>query len=342
MTRPMVVELHDRTKTGEAGRVVFTSAAAARWEALLPRAGAAPADGALSQFDADELVIKDIEKDLATAGDNDTHGAATVWLSPLLSRSRERLALLQGSIARAEASESAATQDAAAAAAAERERLRKRREAALATLGVELAPEAAPAAGAGAGAGAAAAGADAAAMSAVDGALVLTTTVDVVPKKQRVVPKGVPPRLSDEMKMLNVVGAYTLTGTRLRVTARLTRPLHENAPKEPPKPLLFTRMALCMKVRRVCVGVLLASWCDLEWCRGCQYPDDALLKAALAVVEDVNRAAVPHAESIRSYALTDDERKAAESGALDIISGFQVRARVCLIVSSCGDPNPDA
>jgi hypothetical protein len=55
-----------------------------------------------------------------------------------------------------------------------------------------------------------------------------------------------------------------------------------------------------------------------------KYADDGLMKAALAVMSEVNTKAVPHAPSLRSYVLSDDEVDAANKGSLDILTGFQV------------------
>jgi hypothetical protein len=63
------------------------------------------------------------------------------------------------------------------------------------------------------------------------------------------------------------------------------------------------------------------------------------------VVEEVNKAAVTHAESCRSYALTEAEVAAAEAGTLDIITGFQVcvcHTCVCVCVVPGGLSQPRA
>jgi hypothetical protein len=89
--------------------------------------------------------------------------------------------------------------------------------------------------------------------------LSVTYTVDVAPRKKRVVPKVVlaGPAPTDGDRLLATPGAYALAGTRLRLVASVARPVHQNAPTEPPPQLLFTRAALCM---RVCVRARLRVW----------------------------------------------------------------------------------
>ena len=87
--------------------------------------------------------------------------------------------------------------------------------------------------------------------------------------------------------------------------------------------LQMRRVSMCS-----CLGALSGERAAVGLCADSlfvlQYTDDKLLKDALAVVEETNKAAVRHAESCRSYALTDEERAAADAGRLDIITGFQV------------------
>lgn len=56
------------------------------------------------------------------------------------------------------------------------------------------------------------------------------------------------------------------------------------------------------------------------------------MKAAIAVINEVNAASVPHAESLRTYVLTDDERTSANSGGMDIITGVQVCVFILRVV----------
>lgn len=53
------------------------------------------------------------------------------------------------------------------------------------------------------------------------------------------------------------------------------------------------------------------------------YNNTALLSTILRVVREVNQAALPSV-SLRSYQLSDDERRAANAGELDIIGGFMI------------------
>ena len=116
----------------------FPASLQSAWEALLkpePQAdGSTRAPMAL--FDADELVIRAIDSGLVTVGDNNPHGLATVWLSSLLSRSSEQLALLKQSIAHKEAAEASAAASSASAKETEKEQRRQERLRALTKLGI--------------------------------------------------------------------------------------------------------------------------------------------------------------------------------------------------------------
>ena len=290
ISSPVQVEVHDRDRAGPCGRPVFPAGDTERWEAAL-RGG-----GAITVFDVDETVVRDIEAALSTAGDDNPHGVASVSLAALLSRSNERRALLKQAIAASEGAAQTAAAATASVAADAKERLRRKRAAALKAMGMETLDEAAglashhssthslpggavPAAPAPAGAAAAAApatGAAAAAPAPAAGShsrrqsaatqgpaepvwepgtghdtIELLYTADVAARKKRVVPKVVSSGVvvSEGERLLLSSGAYSVCGTRVRIRATLARPLHEQPPYVAPPKLLFTRAALCMKVR---------------------------------------------------------------------------------------------
>ena len=189
LTKPLKIEVHDRARVGDSLRQRFPDALQAGWEALLK-------DG-MNVFDADETVIRAIDAGLVTAGDNNAHGVATVWLSSLLSRAGEKLSLLKQSIAHQEAVADSTAAAAARAKAAEKEERRAARAAALAKLGIAAA-DGTPSSPGGSAAGLPPA--ENASGSSGEGfepqwkpgdvPISLDVTADVLAAKRRVIPKG--------------------------------------------------------------------------------------------------------------------------------------------------------
>ncbi len=54
------------------------------------------------------------------------------------------------------------------------------------------------------------------------------------------------------------------------------------------------------------------------------YSDSQFMVRLRAAMQEINEAVLPHAESLRSYQLTEEEVEMANNGELDILTGFQV------------------
>lgn len=118
--------------------------------------------------------------------------------------------------------------------------------------------------------------------------------------------------LSDAERMVRQPGQYMEAGTEVRLAAHLTFPVHHHersfyARKIRAKRELERREALFERV------VFLF-----------EYKSGALMQELCAVLRDVNARALPHAVSLRSHQLSEKESALADSGELDILTGFQV------------------
>lgn len=77
--------------------------------------------------------------------------------------------------------------------------------------------------------------------------------VDVVPSKKRFLPKGGESKLdqTEEERIVEMPGAYTLSNTRIKMNLTLHRPLYDAPPKATPTVPMFERAVCCMRYKYV-------------------------------------------------------------------------------------------
>lgn len=197
-------------------------------------------------FVVDRMVEQELSRAAATAGDHNAHATASVRLDPLLERGLERLQILRRKEARRLAARAQSEMEARNAdrmAMYEREVARCKAAGKPApskpALETEVpAPPEVPE------------DPDALmdAIAADLGPQKIKKSVDLVPAKRRVIPKGgvVNYDLTSEQRVTREPGAFTHNMSRLKVLVKLTRPLYVVPPKLKPAPLPFERAVFCM------------------------------------------------------------------------------------------------
>jgi len=139
----------------------------------------------------------------------------------------------------------------------------------------------------------------------------------VAPRKRNIPSGGAVERaeldLDENEKSVRQPGRYLDTNTVVKVSASLMFPLFMH-----PKSVAAQRLkkaGQALRHRSGPFGRIIYMF---------RYRDAAKMRKIRTVLDDINRRALPHAESLRSYQLSETEQVKAHNAELDVVGGFHV------------------